>query len=455
MNLRTRLGMLSGAAAAVSALVVSGALLVADARAVVPRADTHLVAAAAQADQLARSIKNRPDADAQPEVLDEPLTIGDVTLQLISTPGAVGDATIAGPLTGADVDVARRQQPSAPSWRTVDGERYRVYLSPFGSSSGLVVAVWPRATGSAAQRELALRLFAFVLVTALIAGLLGRLIAGRALAPVARLTRTAERITSTGDLARRIEVTEPDEVGRLTTTINSMLASLEQSVSAQRQLVADASHELRTPLTSLRINLDLLAEAPALSDPNAPHLVAHARRQVDQLTELVADLVALARYGQSAAPRHPVRLDDIALAVAARHADRPDTRPIELDVQAAVVDGDEEALHRAVSNLVDNAIAWSPPDAVVTVRVRDGRVDVIDRGPGIDAGDVPHVFERFYRSPAARSKPGSGLGLAIVHQVATQHGGSVEVASSPAGSTLTMRIPPVRPAPDGDETPGA
>jgi two-component system sensor histidine kinase MprB len=286
-------------------------------------------------------------------------------------------------------------------------------------------------------RALAWLLAGSTVAAGLLAALVSRLAARRVLGPVHRLTDAVERIRATGDLASPIPADGRDEIGRLGAAFAAMTAALDGSVGAQRRLVADASHELRTPLTSLTVNLELLAEN--LADAQAPLLAAEALDQVGELKALVNDLVDLARFGQPAFHTEDVRLDLVAERVAARAA----RRGIACDLagEPTLVHGDPDALERAVANLVDNAMKWSPPDGRVRITVRAGVVDVADDGPGIPDSDLAHVFDRFYRSPTARAHPGSGLGLAIVRQVAEAHGGTAEAVPSPSGARLRLTLP--------------
>jgi two-component system sensor histidine kinase MprB len=451
MTLRTRLALLSAATAAAASTLIASVLFVVYFHGVGSRADADLVAAAGQADQLAASVKMQAEATGKPPALDKPLTLGEVSLELFPDGIATGMSTAVGPLTDADVAVARRDASATLGTRTVNGAAFRIYTMPMaGTTSGIVRASWPIDGGRAAVVRFALLLIALVVSATLLAGLLGRVVAGRALLPLSRLTRSAEEVTTAGDLGRRLDDSDGstagagrlDEVGRLTSTINSMLAALQQVAEAQRQLVADASHELRTPLTSLRTDLDLLCDPPGLSDPDAPALVQRARRRTVELTDLVADLVRLARYGRRPQLVHDVRLDAVVESAAARLRDRAEPRALTLDLEPTLVSGDEEALHRAVSNLLDNAVAWTPVDGDVAVTLRDGKLTVSDSGPGIPERDLPHIFDRFYRSASARSRPGSGLGLAIVKQVAEQHEATVAVESNGAGTTFSLTLKP-------------
>jgi RNA polymerase sigma-70 factor (sigma-E family) len=222
-----------------------------------------------------------------------------------------------------------------------------------------------------------------------------------------------------------------------------MLAALHESVTAQRQLVADASHELRTPLTSLTTNLDLLEDGAGLADPQAPALVRAAREQAGELDQLITDLLDLARYHESTPHREAVRLDLLTGETVGRLRQRLPRVAIDADLRPCLVQVDPAAVDHAISNLVDNAVKWTPPDAVVRVVVENGQVSVTDHGPGIAGEDLPHIFERFYRAPAARAMPGAGLGLAIVGGVAHANNGSIAVQTGPHGSTFTLAFPPL------------
>jgi two-component system sensor histidine kinase MprB len=255
--------------------------------------------------------------------------------------------------------------------------------------------------------------------------------------PLGRLTATAEQVTATGELHHRIEPVADDEPGRLAAAFNAMLSALEDSRDAQRQLVADASHELRTPLTSIRANVELLERARDMPQGERAEVLASVRGQLEDLTILVGDLVDLARPGERAVePPEELRLDELvedAVERARRLA--PATR-FAFTAHPSTVSGSRGRLARAVGNLLDNAVKWSPPGEPVEVAVNGGEVTVRDHGPGIAEDDLPHVFDRFYRATGARGLPGSGLGLAIVKQVADAHGGTVVAEQAPGGGAL-------------------
>ncbi|MGH3070834.1 MAG: HAMP domain-containing sensor histidine kinase [Gaiellaceae bacterium] len=268
---------------------------------------------------------------------------------------------------------------------------------------------------------------------------LGLLVARAVLAPVQRLTRTAEEVSETGDLSRRIEASGGDELSRLAATFNTMLGALDESARAQRQLVSDASHELRTPLTSLRTNIEVLARDETLPPGEREQLLRDVTEQLTEMTALIAELVELARGDRVPDDLEDVRLDLVtAEAIERTRRNRPGVT-FSAELEESMIRGVPSTIERAVSNLLDNAAKWSPPDGEVEVRLRDGEVTVRDHGPGIDDEDRPFVFDRFYRAKSARGLPGSGLGLAIVRQVAEAHGGSVTAEEAEGGGTL-MRL---------------
>jgi two-component system sensor histidine kinase MprB len=288
-----------------------------------------------------------------------------------------------------------------------------------------------------------------------LAAVLGRLAARRALAPLAEVADTAQHISETEDLGARIRVRADDEVGQLASRFNTMLErlqtsrdALDESVHAQRQLVADASHELRTPVTSLRTNIELLlADEHQLSEDERRQMLADVVEQSEELSLLVNDLIELARGDLP-----PETVDDVELdEVVAESVDRARRNfpgiVFEPSLAPIVVEGAPERLARAVNNLLDNAARHSPEGGTVVVEVSAEGVTVRDHGQGVDEADLPFVFDRFYRGAGARGRQGSGLGLAIVRQVAEQHHGSVSAANAPdGGAVFTIRLPVVESA---------
>jgi two-component system sensor histidine kinase MprB len=368
--------------------------------------------------------------------------------QILTPSGAVIASSREGPrlpITATTRAVATGTQDQALGDQTVDGVHVRV-LTVRGPIGDVIQVARPLTEIDATLRKLAIVLGTVALGGVALAALLGLLVARAALAPVARLTAAAEDVADTGDLSRRLPADGRDEVHRLGASFNRLLGALRRSRDAQRQLVADASHELRTPLTSVRTNVELLARARDLPPAERDRVLAASRRQLEELTVLVGDLVDLARDGGAEIEHEEVRLDLVAREAVERARAHEPEREIELRTEPTVVSGSPARLHRAVSNLLDNAVKYGPPDAPieVAVTVADGEavVAVRDHGPGIEAADLPLVFDRFYRAPAARGLPGSGLGLAIVRQVADAHGGRARAEAAAGGGTrVELRLP--------------
>jgi two-component system sensor histidine kinase MprB len=323
----------------------------------------------------------------------------------------------------------------------INGERMRVLTEHAGSGFALQIAR-PVSDEDAALHRLRFALAMLGLSALFVSFVLGGWIAQKALAPVRRLTRTAEAVAATQDLSLRLDEEGSDEVARLGAAFNKMLAALESSLTAQRRLVADASHEFRTPLTSIRANAEMMARGTVRAD----ELETVAREVVDQVDELdglVTDVIELAVDGDAGDARFDdVRLDTVVDAEVERIRRYAPATRFDVAAEPTTVHGDVERLQRAVSNILSNAVKWSPPQGTVRVGVAHGEVSVRDTGPGIDEADLPFVFERFYRAPAARGMPGSGLGLAIVRHVAEAHGGTVTAANAPeGGAVITLRLP--------------
>ena len=265
---------------------------------------------------------------------------------------------------------------------------------------------------------------------------LGLLVSRAALAPVSRLTNATERVASTQDLSERIDADGRDELSRLAASFNTMLGALEESTLARRQLVADASHELRTPLTSLRTNIEVLASQRELPPGERERLLSDVVEQLGEMTNLISELIELARGEEPPKELEDVRLDLVAAEAVERTRRNQPGVSFKTDFEESLVHGVPATLDRAVGNLLDNAAKWSPPGGEVEIAVRAGEVTVRDHGPGIDEEDLPYVFDRFYRARSARGLPGSGLGLAIVKQVAEAHGGTVIAERPDDGGTL-------------------
>jgi two-component system, OmpR family, sensor histidine kinase MprB len=352
------------------------------------------------------------------------------------------------PITAATRAVAAGRRDAFFSDAAVAGTSVRVLTERAGEGGVWQVAL-PLSDVDSTLTHLKLVLALVCLGGIALAAALGLLVSRAALVPVRRLTGAAERVARTQDLTHRIEAGEEDELGRLAGSFNTMLAALERSRLAQRQLVSDASHELRTPLTSVQANLDALAIGEELPARERARILAAAQAQLRELTVLVGDLVDLSKIEIDQIEVEDVRLDlAVAGAIERARLHAPECRFL-LDAEPCLVRAAPARLERAIANLLDNACKWNPPAPPagrtgdpIEVRIRGGVLEVRDHGPGIAAEDLPHVFDRFYRAPGARARPGSGLGLAIVRQMAETHGGAVHATNDPdGGARLTLELP--------------
>ena len=317
---------------------------------------------------------------------------------------------------------------------TVSGTHLRIYTSRINKTTAVEIARPLTEVDSALHR---IRLYFLIAALAALAGAaaVGTAVARAALRPVERLTEHAERIAATGNLTERTNERRSDELGRLAHAFNTMLDALSRSVSAQRQLVGDASHELRTPLAAARANLELVQLHEQLPLEERRRLLDDAEAELREMTSLIEGLVELAHADAATPQMQPVRLDHLVEEVVSA-AERRSNLTFQTELEPTLVNGAPDPLTRSITNLVDNAVKWSGESQPVEVTLREGTLTVRDHGPGIDPADLPHIFDRFYRAPAARSLPGSGLGLAIVRQVAEAHGGTVTAEPANGGGTL-------------------
>ncbi|HUJ66210.1 MAG TPA: HAMP domain-containing sensor histidine kinase [Acidimicrobiales bacterium] len=327
------------------------------------------------------------------------------------------------------------------------GQKYRVITEggfaatdAFGNQVPVAVQIFrPLSDIEHTLTDLRLILWLVTIGGVVIAVGLGYLIGKTTMRPVVRLTAAAEHVAATQDLDAKIEEQGDDELARLARSFNSMLAALALSREQQRQLISDAGHELRTPLTSLRTNIEVLMRVRDLPEEDRAELMADVNAQLEELTTLIGDVVDVAREDERHTDPIEFRLDNVVDHAIERARRRAPTVTFEARITPGSVRGHPALVERAVLNVLDNAAKWSPQGGVVTVwlqRLDRWTLDVRDQGPGIDAADLPHVFERFYRAESARSMSGSGLGLAIVRKVITDHGGSVTASCPPGGGTL-------------------
>jgi two-component system sensor histidine kinase MprB len=395
----------------------------------------------------------------------------DGTVCLFTT--SVGEIKV----TEADHEVIENSPPGEGRFRNgtdEEGTDLRVLTLPVTitnpvtqetARAALMAAVPLKGTQSTLN-DLALVLLLVSGIGVLGAGAAGLAVARAGLRPVDKLTQAVEHVARTEDLNVRIPVEDDseDEIARLSRSFNSMTSSLASSRDLQQQLIADAGHELRTPLTSLRTNIELLSRSEETGRPipeaDRKALLASVKAQMTELAALIGDLQELSRpdTGQHAGRTQILAWQDVVESALRRARLRGPELTITADVRPWYVRAEPSALERAMVNILDNAVKFSPDGGTVAVRLADGVLTVRDHGPGIPAEELPHVFDRFWRSPSARALPGSGLGLSIVARTVQQAGG--EVTLTPAeggGTTVTVRLPgaPVPPpdlgAADGED----
>ncbi|MEV6277835.1 HAMP domain-containing sensor histidine kinase [Nocardia sp. NPDC051832] len=336
----------------------------------------------------------------------------------------------------------------ASSLRTVHNQR--VLAMPTNSGATLIISQRLEPTREVLDR-LAWLLFVVGGCGVVLAAAAGTAVGRTGLRPIARLTSATERIARTDDLTP-IPVTGDDELARLTESFNTMLRALAESRDRQRRLVADAGHELKTPLTSLRTNMELLIAssrpgAPSIPEEDMAELRSDVVAQIEELSQLVGDLVDLAREDAPETVYDRIDLGEVTERALERARRRRGSIEFVAELRPWFMYGHEAGLERAVLNVLDNAAKWSPAGAQVHVAMREtGRglleLAVDDAGHGIPAAERELVFERFYRTTAARSMPGSGLGLAIVKQVVTKHGGTITIDTSDRGGALIRIVLP-------------
>jgi two-component system sensor histidine kinase MprB len=381
--------------------------------------------------------------------LDEPGLVQIVSANGKITPAAGVTRKQELPTSRAVEALARAGSGTLKLTTRIDGGNYRVLVA--GITPGAAVVI-DRSLSEQDATLFHLRVI-LAIVAAIgiaLAALLGWFVARTTLAPVRRLTAAAEHVAATNDLAARIGDERRDELGRLARSFNAMLGALDgtmraldESARAQRQLVADASHELRTPVTSLRTNIEFLQQSPQLAGEERTRLIADVVVQLEELSELVSDLIELARDDEQVAePLEEVRLDILvgeAVERAQLHA--PQAR-FDVKLEATLVSAVPSRLGRAVNNLLDNAVKFAGTQSPIEVRLENGELAIRDHGPGIDPDELPHIFDRFFRGARSRALPGSGLGLAIVRQVAERQGGTVSAGPAPGGGTIVrLRVP--------------
>lgn len=452
LPLRSRLALLSAAAVAVAVAAVAGVSWVVLKQQLEQQRDTTLTNVR-PTDETVVDLQRTCGAGQR-------ATPSQYTFQIITTRGAICTTPGKSPVEVSPEDLAVGQNGPDPvlhDGRAKNGQEMRV-----ATSSSTVPGVYAVSIAQPlSDIDKPLNKLALVLAFTAGVGVLGAATAGLGIAraglrPVDRLTDTVEHIARTEDLAVRIPVEGEDEIARLSRSFNSMTAALASSRDRQQQLIADAGHELRTPLTSLRTNIDLLVRSEetgrAIPPEDRKALLASVKAQMTELAALIGDLQELSR--PDAAPDGgPVQVIALHEAVG-RAVERARLRGSGLRFAVRMdpwfVRAEPAAMERALVNLLDNAVKFSPPGGTVEVTLTGGELTVRDHGPGIPADELPHVFERFWRSPSARSLPGSGLGLSIVARTVRQAGGEVSLGPAEGGGAVaSVRLPGAPVAPPG------
>jgi len=320
--------------------------------------------------------------------------------------------------------------------RTVDvnGTPYRMLTTGVARGGALQVARELTATESLLD-SLRNRYAVLSIVVSAIAAALGWVIARRSTRSLMRLTAAVQDVGATGRLDNEIAVGGGDEAGRLATAFNGMLTALTRSREQQQQLIQDAGHELRTPLTSMRTNVALLKRGDRMSQEATKSTIDDLDSELGELTSLFNELVELATDSRDEEPQQDVSLQRIVQRAGSR-LERRTGRTVLVDGDGGILTGRPVALERAVRNLLDNAAKLEPTGYPIEVTIQGGHLEVRDRGPGISPTDIAHIFDRFYRSDAARNQPGSGLGLAIVADIAAAHGGQAFAFNHPEGGAV-------------------
>ena len=346
---------------------------------------------------------------------------------------------------------------SKPFTIQAPGADFRVATTVLPSSLGSVIVAQSLSDFDKTTHRIGVVFLLIGGLVLLFIGFASRQVIKLSMKPLEKIEETAEKIAA-GDLSARLDNFEPDtEVGRLSTSLNTMLSRIEESFAARaesenklRRFVADASHELRTPLTSIRGFAELHRQGAVPDGEKTRELIGRIEKESMRMGYLVEDLLMLARMDQS----RELEMTDVDLsnlvteAVSSAQAAGPD-HPVTMDIAHDVhTQGDADKIYQVVTNLLANARAHTPEGTkihVATYSDENGSyVTVADNGPGLSLEDQERIFERFYRVDTSRqrnSREGSGLGLSIVDEVMKAHGGSVSVASQPGnGATFTLHF---------------
>lgn len=362
--------------------------------------------------------------------------------------------------SGLDEQTSGGDLAPAPILLTTDKKqlyRVRSSLLPLQDKLYQIVVAHEQSNYQRTLNTLALIILLILPVSIALSLVVGYLIAGRVLSPVAAITAKAQEINAE-NLEARLPVTgEDNEFNNLAQVFNQTFSRLENSFEQLRRFTSDASHELRTPLTAIRSIGETALQQQRLN-PESAETIGSMLEETDRLVQTVESLLLLSRADSQALMKEPVEVGDLLadvvefLSVLAEEKQQQ----IVFERQAALqMETDSCMLRRAFLNLVDNAVKYSPEKAVITVRIyyqTDGFtvVEVADQGSGIPDQDKLRVFDRFYRidNGRCREKGGTGLGLAITRASVEAHGGQVSIHDNPDGGTLfRVRFAPAQTEP--------
>jgi two-component system, OmpR family, sensor histidine kinase MprB len=375
--------------------------------------------------------------------------------------------TGAGSVNALDVEIARRKREGQFSNRVLLGKPYRFLTVPVIAGSplrdiakgvsgrplrlarfdiesggpGLALVVGREVDGVQQQlRTLATGFALLALGGTALSALAAWLTIRAATRPLGEVTRIVEAIAAEGESSLVVPTGGPPEIVALGTGVRDMLAALRESRQSQQRMIDDAAHELRTPLTSMQMNIEMLERGDRLDPMVRADITRALLNQFRELRTLVNDLGLLAEHDGERTVFGSVDFADVVTRAVDRARDRTTTVQVTCEVQSFSVYGNAERLERAIVNVLDNAMKWSPAHGTVTVKLIDGELSVIDQGPGVPVGERDRVFDRFWRSPATQSTPGSGLGLAIVADVVAAHRGLVAFSENDNGQGACVKI---------------
>lgn len=379
------------------------------------------------------------------------LQASNATLFLVNTEGRVlrvqGLRSTVDP-GDEEIAIARTQEGySVRSAPGTDGGSYRLVAIPLTAPSGKYAMVIGRPLSATTEalkdiRELIIIMGAFFVC---LAAAFGYSTSRRVMRPLNELSSAVTRVIET-DKLEPIGIYTSDELGDLSRSFDTMMASLDQSRERQRRLIADAGHELRTPLTSMRTNVELLVadqKSKMLPEEAREAILGDVAAQLGEFSSLVGDLVQLSRDEPVPMNPEPVDFAKVVEHALTRVKRRGPTLRFDVNIEPYFIIGHPDTLGRAVTNLLDNAVKFSPSFGTIHVRLRDGELVIWDEGPGIQEEDLPKIFDRFFRSDKARNTPGTGLGLSIVSHTINAHGGTVQAENQPgAGAKFIVKLPP-------------